>query len=170
VGADFAEFGQVITPAWTGSCRAPWAPWVIVGLLLLFSGGVIVMAQDPQVPAWSTALFGFVGVAAVVSIVLLSRVTVSVDQLEVVVRYGPWRWPVQRIATSELSSMEVTDISPMRFGGWGYRWVPNRRLSGAILRKGPGLVLHRTDGRTFAVTVDNPEDALSRVPGRLVRP
>ena len=158
------------TAAWTGGCRAPWAPWVIVGLVLLFSGGVIVMAQDPQVPAWSTALFGVVGLAAVVSILFLSRVSVTVDQVEIVVRYGPWRWPVQRIATSELSGMEATDISPMRFGGWGYRWVPNRRLSGAILRKGPGLVLHRTDGRTFAVTVDNPEEALSRVPDRLVHP
>jgi len=160
----------VTTPAWTGGCRAPWAPWVIVGLVLLFSGGVIVMAQDPQVPAWSTALFGVVGLAAVVSILFLSRVSVTVDQVEIVVRYGPWLWPVQRIATSELSGMEATDISPMRFGGWGYRWVPNRRLSGAILRKGPGLVLHRTDGRTFAVTVDNPEEALSRVPDRLVHP
>jgi uncharacterized membrane protein YuzA (DUF378 family) len=160
----------VTTAAWTGGCRAPWAPWVIVGLVLLFSGGVIVMAQDPQVPAWSTALFGVVGLAAVVSILFLSRVSVTVDQVEIVVRYGPWLWPVQRIATSELSGMEATDISPMRFGGWGYRWVPNRRLSGAILRKGPGLVLHRTDGRTFAVTVDNPEEALSRVPDRLVHP
>ena len=160
----------MITPAWTGGCRAPWAPWVIVGLVLLFSGGVIVMAQDPQVPAWSTALFGFVGLAAVVSVLFLSRVWVTVDQVEIVVSYGPWRWPVQRIATSELSGMEAKVISPMRFGGWGYRWVPNRRLSGAILRKGPGLVLHRIDGRTFAVTVDNPEEALSRVPDRLVHP
>ena len=86
------------------------------------------------------------------------------------VRYGPWGWPVQDFLMSDLTGIEAVMISPRSYGGWGYRWVPRKRLSGAILRKGPGLVLHRVDGRLFAVTVDDADSALSRVPGRLVRP
>ena len=157
-------------PAWTGTARAPWAPWLVIAVLLLFSGGVVVMAQDSQVPAWSTVVFGLVGLAAAVSLVILSKVTVTVDSAMVEVRYGPWGWPVQDFLMSDLTGIEAVMISPRSYGGWGYRWVPRKRLSGAILRKGPGLVLHRADGRLFAVTVDDADSALSRVPGRLVRP
>jgi len=159
-----------VTPAWTGSARAPWAPWLVIGMLLLFSGGVVVMAQDPDVPAWATVVFGGVGLAAVVSIIFLSRVKVTVDSIRVEVRYGPWGWPVQEFMMSDLTGIEAVWISPRNYGGWGYRWVPRKRLSGAILRKGPGLVLHRADGRLFAVTVDDANSALSRVPGRLALP
>ena len=157
-------------PAWRGICRAPWALWLTAGILLLFSGGVVVMAQDPQVPAWATILFSLIGLTAASSGVFLSRVTVTVDESKVVVSYGPWRWPVQTFSMRDLSGIQALEIAPMHFGGWGYRWVPRRRLSGAILRKGPGLLLHRTDGRLFAVTVDNASDALSRVPDRLALP
>jgi hypothetical protein len=139
-------------------------------MFLLFGGGVVAMAQDPGVPWWATGLFGLVGIAGAGSGVLLSKVTVTLDDSAVEVEYGLWHWPVQRFAMQSLSSVEAVDISPLRFGGWGYRWVPSRRLSGAILRKGPGLLLHRLDGRTFAVTVDDAAQALSRVPDRLAHP
>lgn len=159
-----------MTPAWTGSARAVWAPWAVAGLVVVFGGAVIVMAQDPQVSPVLTALFALLGLGAVLSCVTFWRITVTVDDHDVVVRYGPWHWPVQRIAMADLTSIEAREISPLHYGGWGYRWVPTRRLSGAILRKGPGLVLHRRDGRTFAVTVDDASAALSHVPDHLAHP
>ena len=53
-----------------------------------------------------------------------------------------------------IAGVEVAEIDPLEWGGWGYRVTPGR--SALVLRRGPGLVIHQSDGRRFAVTLDDP--------------
>ena len=46
-------------------------------------------------------------------------------------------------------------VDPMKWGGWGYRWIPWAKASAAVIRKGPGIELLLKDGRRFAVTVED---------------
>jgi hypothetical protein len=54
-------------------------------------------------------------------------------------------------------------VDPMTWGGWGYRWVPTRHATAAVVRRVPGLRLDRTDGRVFVVTVDDADRAAGLV-------
>lgn len=85
----------------------------------------------------------------------LASVTAVVDGRGLAVRFGPFGWPVKRIALATIAAVHAGDIEPLQWGGWGYRMMPGR--SAVVLRRGPGLMLELTDGRAFAVTVDRPE-------------
>ncbi len=93
---------------------------------------------------------------AVVAIGLtsISTIAVTVDSDGLHVAFGPWGVPKMRIPLSEIEDAEAIDVRPMRWGGWGYRWVPWKRATAVVLRGGPGLKLTRAGGRTFVVTVD----------------
>ena len=47
------------------------------------------------------------------------------------------------------------NIVPMEWGGWGYRVLPGR--SAIVVAGGPGIVVQRTNGTLFAVTLPEPE-------------
>ena len=54
----------------------------------------------------------------------------------------------------------------MKWGGWGYRGsrVLFRRAA-VVIRKGPGLRIVTRDGRSLAITVDDPEGAVAVLRG-----
>lgn len=80
------------------------------------------------------------------------RVRVDADGLTARSVLGfPW----VRVPASDVRTAEVVQVEPMaEFGGWGLRWGPERRY-GLVLRTGEGILVHRRDGRTFTVTVDD---------------
>ena len=83
-----------------------------------------------------------------------STIAVTVDASGVRIAFGPWGFPTKQIALNDIESAQAIDVRPLRWGGWGYRWMPWKRASAVVLRKGPGLKLDRVDGRTLVVTVD----------------
>jgi hypothetical protein len=109
-----------------------------------------------------TAFFFTVGLPfvalpfAVVAITLttFSTIAVTIDPDGLHIAFGPWGIPKKRIALTDIEGAQAIDVRPMRWGGWGYRWVPWKRASAVVLRGGPGVKVNRVGGRTFVVTVD----------------
>ncbi|MER5947230.1 hypothetical protein ABT127_14285 [Streptomyces sp. NPDC001904] len=82
------------------------------------------------------------------------RVQVTVGPQGLVVAQSGLRWPRVRIPLEQVESASRRTISPLGdFGGWGYRVRPG--ATGVVLRAGEALVVRRTGGREFAVTVDD---------------
>lgn len=83
----------------------------------------------------------------------LVRLRLDVDQRGV--GLGVWGLrPVAVLPWSRLVEAHAVRLRPLQWGGWGFRVIPAR--TGAVLRKGPGLVLTLTDGRRLGVTLDDP--------------
>ena len=55
----------------------------------------------------------------------------------------------------------------IRKGGWGYRWVPWRRGSAAVMRAGSGFRFDFANGKVFVVTVDDADAGLEIIRGVL---
>lgn len=72
------------------------------------------------------------------------------------VGFGIWGWPSRTISRDRIAAVTVENISPLRWGGWGYRM----RAGGTrvIVRSGPAVVVELTNGRTFGVTVPDAEN------------
>lgn len=131
--------------AWTTTLRS----WSLIAASLVALGVVALAAvtSDPWTWLASTAVLAALAVFAEV------RVTVDRRGLRLVA--GWLRLPFKRIPLADITSASATAVDPKKWGGWGYRVMPGR--SALVLRKGPGLVLTLTDGRAFAVTVNDPE-------------
>lgn len=101
---------------------------------------------------------------AVLALAAISRVTVSVDERGL--RLDPrWGIPIKRIPLDRIAAVRTTDLVPAEWGGWGMRWLPGR--TALVTRGGPALVVERTNGTQFAVTVDDPERLADALAGYL---
>jgi hypothetical protein len=72
--------------------------------------------------------------------------------------FGPFGFPAKQMPLERIERAEATEIDPLRWGGWGYRWAGPGR-SAVVVRRGPGLVLDLRGGARFAITVDEPAPA-----------
>ncbi|HEX5203135.1 DUF1648 domain-containing protein [Paractinoplanes rhizophilus] len=80
--------------------------------------------------------------------------TVRVDATGLTVR-SLVGWPGTHIPADEVERASVTEVRPFRqFGGWGWRVGRGGRV-GVVLRAGDALLVERTGGRSFVVTVDD---------------
>lgn len=109
---------------------------VVVGLVIEPWTGVILAAA-----AILTAAFG--------------RTEVTADHRGFRLRSWMLRIPFRRIPLEDIAEVHTEYIDPMRWGGWGYRVAPGR--SALVLHAGPGLVIERSNGNLFAVTLTDPE-------------
>lgn len=100
-------------------------------------------------------------------LVTLHAITVCVDGSGVQVRFGLGGWPRVAVPLQDIASARAMEIVPTEWGGWGYRIT--RRGSAVVLRRGPGLVVTRHDGRDLAVTVDSPAQAAAVLNGLVAR-
>ena len=82
------------------------------------------------------------------------KLDVTVDLDGLTVRFGPFGWPRKRIPLEKMVNADSIDLSPWKWGGWGYRWIPGRGTA-AVLRRGAAIVVTKTNGKKFAVTVDD---------------
>lgn len=95
------------------------------------------------------------------------HVALKVDQECLEVRCGHIGVPRRRIPLSEVVGAEfVPLVTPRHWGGWGYRWRPEKGTA-VVVRRGEGLVLRLGDGHTFTVTVDDAEAAVGVIEERL---
>ncbi|MFT4286051.1 DUF1648 domain-containing protein [Nocardioides sp.] len=130
--------------------------------------GVVLLAV-----AWtvSGAAFGtllVLGVSLLVAGLALGwcrRVDVRVDNDGVVARLGGMPWPAFRTRIERIEGAAAEEIEPIRWGGWGHRL--SRRGSAIVIRRGPGIVLHRRGSTDLAVTVDDAETGAAVISGLL---
>ncbi|MFE5538613.1 hypothetical protein [Streptomyces sp. NPDC056492] len=152
-------------PLWTGraSNRAQW---------LLAAAGAACLALGVQLAVdsnWTSGivplLMSVIGCLAVGLLILFGtlafvHVAVTVDAEALEVRCGHIGLPRRKIRLTDVASAEfVPRITPQQWGGWGYRWRPERGTA-VIVRRGEGFELRLGDGKVFTVTVDDAENAV----------
>lgn len=152
-------------PLWTGraSNRAQWL-LAAAGAACLTLG--IYLAVDS---AWTAGivplLMAVVGCLAAGLLILYGTlafvyVAVTVDAEALDVRCGHIGLPRRTIRLAEVTSAEfLPRITPQQWGGWGYRWRPEKGTA-IIVRRGEGVELRLRDGKLFTVTVDDAENAV----------
>ncbi|MER7990502.1 DUF1648 domain-containing protein [Streptomyces noursei] len=101
---------------------------------------------------------GWVGGGALLlgalSVAVHCSVRVTVDQRGLTLTPALFPVPLHRVPLDKVAEATSRRISTLaEYGGWGYRIRPGG--SGLLLRSGEGLVLRRTNGREFVVTVDD---------------
>lgn len=95
--------------------------------------------------------------------VIFSKLHVIVQSNGVIVGFGPAAWPKLTIHWENIVSVEVINVRPTEWGGWGYRWVPWKKATAAVMRAGEGLHFKFANGKQFVVTVDDAENALAAI-------
>ncbi|MEU4099969.1 DUF1648 domain-containing protein [Streptomyces tanashiensis] len=129
--------------------------WPLAGLAVLALAATLVVLVLVPSP-WG--LLAFVSVAVFVPGLALARIRVSVDRRGLTVRPAIVSWPRLRIPLDEVADADVRDVDAVAdYGGWGYRVRAHR--TGVVLRSGEALVVRRTGGREFAVTVPDARTA-----------
>jgi hypothetical protein len=86
-----------------------------------------------------------------VAVAMFSELAVRVDDRGVHILWGPFGWPRSRIPLADITAARSDIIEPLAWGGWGFR--VSRRGVAAVIRRGPGLVIERSNKPTYAVTV-----------------
>jgi len=94
---------------------------------------------------------------AVIAIVglLFAAVRVTVSERGAVVSLGWWGFPSWTVPMDEIARADVEELSPMAYGGWGYRVRPGVRA--IVVRSGEALRLIRDNGADLVYTVDEAE-------------
>ncbi|SED02644.1 DUF1648 domain-containing protein [Streptomyces sp. TLI_105] len=125
---------------------------------------VLALAATPVVlllAPWPAALLGLLGLVIGLPGLALARVRVTVDRRGVTVRSALAHRPRARIPLDEVTGASARDLDTAavlaEFGGWGYRVRAHR--TGVIVRGGETLVVRRSGGREFAVTVPDARTA-----------
>ncbi|MXM66553.1 hypothetical protein GR925_24785 [Streptomyces sp. HUCO-GS316] len=170
---DHGHGGHTPPPdVWTGRAtnRFQW-------LLALVGAGCMALGIELAVDsAWTSGtaalVMSVVGCIAAGLLVLFGtlafvHVALKVDEDALEVRCGHIGVPRRRIPLAHVAGAEfVADVTPRHWGGWGYRWRPDKGTA-VVVRRGEGLVLRLWDGHTFTITVDNAEAAVRVIKERL---
>jgi hypothetical protein len=142
---------------WDGEARGP---------TLLATGAIQALAGVLAL-VFSLTILGAVLVLSSLLVLTFAHDQVRIDDRYLHVR-GWLPLPSLRLPLEQVESVEVLDLQPMRWGGWGYRGSLRAFGKAAwVVGSGPGLVLHLTRGRTFAVTVDDAEAAAGVIRSRI---
>ncbi|MFK7917898.1 MAG: hypothetical protein AB8G14_07460 [Ilumatobacter sp.] len=136
---------------WTGHTTGK-ALWIPAIPMIVFGVGAALLAR----PWLAGIMFG-----AALSAAAVARITTMIDHRGVTVQYSVLRWPRTNVALREIVGCETTDISPWKWGGWGYRG--SRAAIGraaVIVRGGPGVKI-LTAKDTLSISVDDPSEAVT---------
>ncbi|MEU9236355.1 hypothetical protein [Streptomyces subrutilus] len=152
-------------PLWTGRAtnRAQWLLAVAGAACLAL--GILLAVDNTWTNGIVPLLMSVVGCLAAGLLILYGtlafvHVAVTVDSEALVVRCGHIGLPRRTIRLAEVASAEfVPRITPTHWGGWGYRWRPEKGTA-VIVRRGEGVQLRLDDGGLFTVTVDDAENAV----------
>lgn len=121
--------------------------FLTVGALLAFLGS-----------GWAqTSLLVAVGLVAAGLAYACSEVQVYVDSSGLRVRLARLPVTVLRARAEEVLGVQVRDLDPLAWGGWGLRWLPGS--TAYIGAGGPGIVIHRRSGRRLAIELRDGEQA-----------
>jgi MFS family permease len=139
------DLGPTERAAYSTTLRAP----LIIAVTFVAAVAIAVVAASGPSGLWPVVA------VPVVALLLFGQVRVTADRRGLRLVAGLLGIPFKTIPLHHIAAVEVAEIDPLEWGGWGYRVTPGR--SALVLRRGPGLVLHQTDGRRFAVTLDDPQ-------------
>ncbi|MEU9704036.1 hypothetical protein [Streptomyces sp. NPDC047981] len=157
---------------WTGRAtnRMQWVAAVAgAGCMAL---GITLAVESPWTSGIAPLLMAVIGCVAAGLLVLFGtlafvHVEVKVDDKAMEVRCGHIGVPRCRIPLAQVDGAEyVRRVTPHEWGGWGYRWRPEKGKA-VIVRRGEALLLRLKDGRTFTVTVDDAESGVRAILDRL---
>lgn len=130
--------------------------WVIALGLLVYRASTMAPRATDVAPG---SLIWFMAVSGVILLVGLAfmAIEVTVTSERVTVRSAILRVPFRKLQMTDIASARVEEIRPVTYGGWGYRL---RKGTGAVvIRRGEGIYVNTRQGRDFAVTVDDAEQA-----------
>ncbi|MFB7331344.1 hypothetical protein FNH09_44745 [Streptomyces adustus] len=146
---------------------------------LLALGGAACMALGIELAvdsAWTSGTaalaMAVVGCIAAGLLVLFGtlafvHVDLKLDRESLEVRCGHIGVPRRRILLAHVADADFAPlVTPRQWGGWGYRWRPERGTA-VVVRRGEGVVLRLWDGHTFTITVDDAEAAVRVIRDRL---
>ncbi len=130
-------------------------------LLAVCVATVIVPRRRRWFPASRTkTAFSAVVVVAVVAVLasrIVARVVQTADGRRFEVVYGPGGMIRQSFDATDIEHAQATSLSLLRTGGWGYRGsLALLRRAAVVTRSGDALRLDLSQGRRFAITVDDP--------------
>ncbi|MEU2336846.1 hypothetical protein ABZ608_25155 [Streptomyces sp. NPDC013172] len=159
------------TDIWTGRAtnRVQWL-LALAGAACMALG--IELAVDSAWTSGAPLVMSVVGCIAAGLLVLFGtlafvHVDLRLDRECLEVRCGHIGVPRRRIPLSHVAGADFTpQITPRHWGGWGYRWRPEKGTA-VVVRRGEGIVLRLWDGHTFTITVDNAESAVHVIRVRL---
>jgi hypothetical protein len=136
--------GQLV---WVG--HQAWSVARISGPLLIVTGGLVTAVRV----AAETLLLG--GTLVLVGVLLwwFTSITVATGPAGLKVRFGPLGWPAIRVPLAAIDGVEVEDVEPMAYGGWGYRVMPGVRA--VVIRRGVGMRVRRKGRPDLIVTIDD---------------
>lgn len=140
-------------PVWSAGGRGP--VLIVIGLLMLAIAFAV----------WSLLSLMFLAIGLLIMVFAEVRATVS--ERGVVVSMGWLGIPHWLVPLSDITGAVVEDVSPMAYGGWGYRVRPGARA--VVVRGGPSLRLHRSNRPDLVLTVDDAERGAGLVNGLLAR-
>lgn len=123
-------------------------------------------APDERLYGLDWAIPGVALAFAAIAAILFTRLTVEVDDDELRIVYG-YGWPTQHISWDRVAAVQTLQVRPAEWGGWGYRWVPWKKGTAAVMRAGSGFRFDFASGKVFVVTVDDTDAGLEVIRGVL---
>lgn len=132
---------------WVG--RQAWGVGRALGPVLVVAGGLL---SGVRVLPDALLVGGVLGVSGLL-VWAVTSITVAVGPPGLRVRFGPLGWPRIAVAVADVEHVEVEDVEPLAYGGWGYRALPGVRA--VVIRWGPGLRVTRRGRPDLIVTVDD---------------
>lgn len=152
---------------WQGTARALWATAGVIAI-----GAAVILLACMQImglagPGSAHLLpFGIVGLA----MMFFTSIRMTADRNGVRIAYGAMGWPTQRIALAEIQRASVLQVNPLMHGGWGYRGsLKAFRRASIVLRRGEGVQLDLTGGRSLVITIDGATQAAGVINDLLAR-
>jgi hypothetical protein len=154
-------------PIWRGSIENKLLRYGITPLLAIIFAFAYVLndsaSAEKQIIGWGWFYFGSVMLFAYAAVITFSKLNVEVRDSGFFIRYGYWIYPVQKIDWNNVASVRLLQVEPTEWGGWGFRWVPWKRATAAVMRRGPGLRFDFANGKVFVITIDDADKALAAI-------
>ncbi|MEV5508521.1 hypothetical protein [Streptomyces orinoci] len=137
--------------------------------------GIELAVDSPWTSGLAPLVMSVVGCVAAGLLMLFGtlafvQVAVRVDKDTLEIRCGHIGLPRTRIPLAHVIGADFAPrVTPRHWGGWGYRWRPEKGTA-VIVRRGEGFVVRLGDGRSYTVTVDDAESAVRVIRDRLRLP
>lgn len=133
--------------AWVG--HQSWPLGRLLGPLLAAAGAALTAVRVTPDGLIIGATLAFTGLL----VWGLTSITVAVGPAGLRVRFGPLGWPGVRVPLDSITGVELEDVEPLSYGGWGYRILPGVRA--VVIRRGEALRVTRSGRPDLIVTVDD---------------
>jgi hypothetical protein len=129
---------------------------VVGGALMLLLSAMNAVDGSERSALWERLIRTILPLAMPALLLFYCQIRVSVTSKGVEVRLGLFRWPVMRLAFSDLAAVEVHTFFPLDDLG---RSAPprKRRMKGYAFRGNRGVLLRTNAGKQYLIGSDNPE-------------